>query len=283
MLTEEELSLTRDAGEVVMDVEAGEVVHRLTYGWEAPTLGLPEGDPDALRIQIIRYVARECQTEQLTELELEEWIGRAIATLERERDLTPAALADWQDVIAIAPRRKIDRLRAASRKEARQTLLFGPEAVRQAKHGTIVLDATTFANQATEPLPGRYGFQRHLYGSDRMHRLDGTPLGEEFQCAVQLDALESVELWCRNIARHPDAFLLPKAEGRFYPDFVAHLTDGRLLVVEYEGEDRATNDDTRDKDRVGRLWTAATRNADVTVFKTLHGKGPAEQIMAAIA
>jgi type III restriction enzyme len=94
VLTEEELSLTRDAGEVVLDVEAGEVVHRLTYGREAPTLGLPEGDPDALRTQIIRYVARECQTEQLTELELDEWIGRAIAALERDRGLTPAALAD---------------------------------------------------------------------------------------------------------------------------------------------------------------------------------------------
>jgi hypothetical protein len=27
---------------------------------------------------------------------------------------------------------------------------------------------------------------------------------------------------------------LPLATGRFYPDFVAHLTDGGMLVVEYK-------------------------------------------------
>ena len=107
-------------------------------------------------------------------------------------------------------------------------------------------------------------------------------MGEEFQCAVQLDALEPVEVWCRNIARHPNAFWLPKAEGRFYPDFVARLANGRLMVIEYKGEDRATNDDTRDKDRVGRLWAAATGNVYATVFKTLHGQGPAGQMMGAI-
>ena len=282
VLTEAELSLSRDTGEVVMDVEAGEVVHRLAYRSETPGLGLPEGDPDALRTQIVRYVARECRSQELVEIELEEWIGRVIAHLERDRGLSPSALADWQDVIAIALRRKITRLRAAARQSVREDMLFGVEALPRRTHGTTTLDGDAFANQATEPLPGGQRFTSHLYGADRMHRLDGKPLGEEFQCAVQLDALEEVEVWCRNIARHPDAFWLPKAEGRFFPDFVAQLTDGRLMVIEYKGEDRATNDDTRDKDRVGRLWAAATGNVYATVFKALHGKGPAEQMRAAM-
>ncbi len=282
VLSEAELTLSRDTGEVVMDVEAGEVVHRLAYRAETPGLGIPEGDLDALRIQIVRYVARECRSPELVESEVEAWIGTVIGALERDRGLTPDALADWQDVIAITLRRKIVRLRAAARRETRETMLFGATALPRATRGTIRLDGTAFANQATEPLPGGQRFSHHLYGADRMHRLDGKPLGEEFQCAVQLDALEAVEVWCRNIARHPDAFWLPKAEGRFFPDFVAGLTDGRLMVIEYKGDDRATNDDTKDKDRVGRLWAATTGNVYATVFKTLHGKGPAEQMMTAI-
>ena len=281
-LSEDELRLSRDTGEVVIDVEGGEVVHRLRYGAETPGLGLGEGDPDAQRTQIIRHIARECRSPELVEAELEAWIGTAIAALERDRGLTPSALADWQDVLAIALRRKIARLIAAARAETREAMLFAPDALPRAAQGTITLDGSAFANQATAPLPSGTRFDKHLYGADRMHRLDGAPLGEEFQCAAQLDALEAVEVWCRNIARHPDAFWLPKAEGRFYPDFVARLTDGRLMVIEYKGEDRATNEDTRDKDRVGRLWAAATGNIYATVFKTLHGQGPAGQMMGAI-
>jgi hypothetical protein len=79
-----------------MDVEAGEVVHRLAYRAEAPKLGIPEGDPDAQRTHIVRHVARECRSPELVEIELEEWIGRVVANLERDRGLDPQALADWQ-------------------------------------------------------------------------------------------------------------------------------------------------------------------------------------------
>jgi len=34
---------------------------------------------------------------------------------------------------------------------------------------------------------------------------------------------------------------------------VAELTDGRILVVEYKGEDRWSNDDSRQKRAVGEL------------------------------
>ncbi len=41
---------------------------------------------------------------------------------------------------------------------------------------------------------------------------------------------------------------------RFYPDFVAELTDGRILVVEYKGEHIADSADTREKRNLGALW-----------------------------
>ena len=59
--------------------------------------------------------------------------------------------------------------------------------------------------------------------------------GEEFRCAQAIDSLPGLRYWIRNAARDPASFWLPTAAGRFYPDFVAQLDNGRLLVVEYKG------------------------------------------------
>jgi type III restriction enzyme len=45
---------------------------------------------------------------------------------------------------------------------------------------------------------------------------------------------------------------LPTSTDRFYPDFVAELTDGRILVVEYKGQDRTDNTDSREKRNIGK-------------------------------
>ena len=87
-----------------------------------------------------------------------------------------------------------------------------------------------------------------------MPAFDGAEDGEEFQCAQALDRLEEVRFWLRSVARDPASFWLPTASDRFYPDFVAQLEDGRLLVAEYKGERDIASDDTREKQTVGALW-----------------------------
>jgi type III restriction enzyme len=59
--------------------------------------------------------------------------------------------------------------------------------------------------------------------------------GEEYECAVFIDQLDEVRYWIRNIPRRPTSFSLPTSKGRFYPDFIVLLRDGRILVVEYKG------------------------------------------------
>ena len=54
------------------------------------------------------------------------------------------------------------------------------------------------------------------------------------------------------------AFSLPTPSGNFYPDFIAELTNGKILVVEYKGEQLRTNDDSRMKNRVGLAWEKAS-------------------------
>ena len=60
--------------------------------------------------------------------------------------------------------------------------------------------------------------------------------GEEFECACYLDNLAEIKYWIRNVDRQKNAFWLQLSENKFYPDFIALLHDGRVLVVEYKGE-----------------------------------------------
>ena len=59
----------------------------------------------------------------------------------------------------------------------------------------------------------------------------------------------------RNLERQDQAALwLPTASDKFYPDFVAKLKDGRILVIEYKGEAYVTNDDSKEKKALGKLY-----------------------------
>jgi type III restriction enzyme len=66
--------------------------------------------------------------------------------------------------------------------------------------------------------------------------------------------LEKVKYWVRNIERSNYSFFLPTSTDKFYPDFVALLTDGRILAVEYKGEHLLSNDDTKEKENIGKFW-----------------------------
>src|SRR5690606_392175 len=107
----------------------------------------------------------------------------------------------------------------------------------------------------------------------------------ELACAQAIDSLREVRFWLRNVARHPASFRLPTATGFFYPDFVAELEDGRLLVVEYKGDLTAELADTDRKRAIGRKWEEVSRGKGlfILVERELDGRGPAEQLRRRIA
>lgn len=60
------------------------------------------------------------------------------------------------------------------------------------------------------------------------------------------------------MVRKPNTFWLQTAQGKFYPDFVVRLKDGRTLVVEYKGKTFAQLDSEQDKKIVGKTWAEAS-------------------------
>ena len=93
-------------------------------------------------------------------------------------------------------------------------------------------------------------FNRHFYPDVGELKSNG----EEFDCAVAIDESPAVAHWVRNLDHGDGCFRLPKSSGYFYPDFVAELTDGRILVVEYKGEHLEDMQSEQEKRDIGRLW-----------------------------
>jgi type III restriction enzyme len=125
---------------------------------------------------------------------------------------------------------------------------------------------------------GRFRFDKHYYPV--IEDLKST--GEEFECAKAIESNSQIKRWIRNLVRREQAsFRLPLANGYFYPDFVAELVDGRLLVVEYKGEVYKTNDDSREKNLVGECW--ANKSGGKCLFlmavaKDANGRNVYQQI-----
>lgn len=149
-------------------------------------------------------------------------------------------------------RERIDALYAAQLEHAHEELSRQPELfVCEDRGDEFVLDFGKLAG--AYPLTryaGDFRFGKHYDG-----RQPGVFANEEEEgCAIHLDGMDVVEFWMRNPERHP-AFSLLKSDGsNFFPDFVAKLTDGRFLAVEYKGADRATNLDSQRKAKAGELW-----------------------------
>ena len=114
----------------------------------------------------------------------------------------------------------------------------------------IIFDEQSYA--PNQPYSGSTKFDKHythLVG-------DMASTGEEFDCAVHLDRHEKVSYWIRNVEGKKSSFWLQLPHAKFYPDFVAMLTDGRILVVEYKGQHLYESEAV--KRQIGDVWADAS-------------------------
>jgi len=203
-------------------------------------------------LELARWLDRQCRRPDVRQVDMLEFCRRCVGTLLERGTFTLPTLCRAKYGLAAALKAKLSRLREQGLKDGYQLLLFAP----QAKVETSFANALAFpASGYAENIPaytGSYRFKKHFYPivRDLKHK------GEEYDCAVVLDAMPQVEWWVRNVDRQTGSFWLPLSGGKFYPDFVAKLTDGRILVVEYKGAHLAGADDAQEKQNIGALWEA---------------------------
>ncbi len=117
-----------------------------------------------------------------------------------------------------------------------------------------------------QPYKGGTDFKKHLF------RVIGDleAAGEEHECAIAIELNPNIKAWVRNPSKQPHSFWLQTSSDKFYPDFVALLNDGRVMVIEYKGAPYYTNDDSKEKRLIGDLW--ADRSNGKCLFLMIEKK-----------
>ncbi|UAW98744.1 DEAD/DEAH box helicase family protein [Halopseudomonas nanhaiensis] len=250
---------------------------------------LPGFAQDRSAADLIGWLDQEIREPSIKQPVLREWLRRAVTGLLEDRGFSLAQLLKGQFVL----RRKLGEQLLLLKKQAYdagfQQTLFSQDAelVTSAGPGyafTYPQDMALYP--ATSYYRGPYRFQKHYYpfpGGLPWKTPKGV-ITEEFDCAQAIDLLNEVDFWVRNLV-HPSQFWMPTATQRTYPDFVVKLKDGRLLVVEYKGGDRFSNNDSKEKRLIGDLWAKKSDGKGVYLMAQKHdelGRNVREQLLAAI-
>lgn len=246
---------------------------------DAAQLSLDAVPTDAAESDLVRALEPGVRREGLTQTETLAYVQRVVAHLLHERGFTLTGLLRSRFHLVRMIEQRIDTIVAKARSEGFQRLMFDGIADAQLAHDP--LQAFRFEHgryPVREAYSGAWAFKKHFYRD--IAKLKS--IGEEFECAKALDAAPEVLRWVRNLEQQPMfGFWLPTATDYFYPDFVAELVDGRVLVVEYKGDGFATNDDSREKRLVGERWAQQTGQRFAMVEKRLNGLDVAAQIRQA--
>lgn len=264
-----------------IDVDGDRVVYDTA---ETGQLRLDEVKPHADEHDLVRHIDRTCRQLDVGQAVMLKWLLAIVHHLLRDRGFSLTALVRGKFLLTEAIRREIDRRRQNAVKGVFQKALPGfSSAPVLADSFRYVFNFRPNQYPARPPFyAGRYRFKKHYYPiihDLREKRADGTP-AEEFVCARAIDTHPSVKHWVRNVEQDERfSFWLPTATDYFYPDFVAELTDGRILVVEYKGA-HLLNKDTDEKHQVGRQWERTSNGKCLFLLAVAndHGRDVAMQI-----
>ena len=270
-LTESEFSITPQGDGFLIDLDG----NRLCYSPESRTkqMTLPEIE-GWTAANLIGWLDQKLGTIDLSQLVLRDWLRRVVEYLTENRSINLSALMLVKYVLVSKLRQKIDRARSNARKQSYQHALFAPES-------RVMIDFDNgfeFKEGMYDGVPlyrGNYTFTKHFLGSKKVPAFDGKDDGEEFLCAQVIDRLPDVEFWIRNVDKHPNSFWLLLPEGKFYPDFVAVLQNGTILVVEYKGHHLLAMDETKAKRASGEFWAKNMKERGVFVMPSIPAKTPA--------
>jgi type III restriction enzyme len=230
---------------------------------------------------LIRWLDKELRQPDVRQTASLLWLRLCVGQLLQQKGFDLALLVRAKFILARKLAEKRDGCRTSAYNAGYQELLFGPNAALETsfdyafRYDPNVYPARWLYN-------GRNSFPKHFYPV--IGELESS--GEEFSCAMALDAQSGLKTWVRNLALQPDSsFWLQTSTDRFYPDFVAELLDGRVLVVEYKGNDYATNDDSKEKRLLGEVWEKKSSGRALflmAVKKDERGLGVHDQIKAKI-
>ena len=233
-------------------------------------------------LELARWLNRQCQNQEIKHEVMLEFCRRCVKSLLDRGSIPLPTLCRAKYGLAAALKAKLIRLREKGLRDGYQLLLFAPDAKVQTSFDySHEFPASGYA-EGIPACNSTYRFKKHFY--PQVRGLE--PRGEEYECAIALDMTPQVEWWVRNVDRQKGSFGLLTSKDKFYPDFVAKLKDGRILVVEYKGQHLASGDDAREKENIGALWEAKSGGKALFLMAVKvddQGRDVQRQIQAKIA
>jgi len=266
-LTKDEFRIDESAEVYLADIEGEKVTIRFAGRGDQLELGglVTEIDQVGLVANLAHNLHADVGSETMAAGAFVGYLQRAVNDLLARDDMDLARLIRSRFVLEKVLRERLNRARQAAYGAAMQQVLFPDESGRSGSAGTSVARVVADLRMHGFRFRSEYPAGR-LYEGGRRFRKHYYPLvaqmnAEEVACALELDKHPRVEYWVRNLERNlSHAFSLPTSKDWFYPDFVAQLEDGRLLVVEYKGAHLLTNEDTQEKAAIGQTWARLSGN-----------------------
>ena len=256
-LTEAELSVELNVGErVSVDVtDRGGVriggveeviVRQLSF--------VAEGD-DWSKTELVRWLDGELHHggafAGLPKAQSQAWLLRVVDALVMERKADLPILVRKRHELADAVIRRISAHGRQQVRAAANLLITGqsPRQLETSMDMPLVLAEQDYCPY--RQYRGMFSLPKHAF------TLIGEMGDEESQCAKRVNDHSNVKRWVRNLT-HESAggFSLPLSPGRFFPDFIAELLDGRVVIIEYKGGHLAQRPEELHKEAVGTLWEA---------------------------
>ncbi|HRK98635.1 MAG TPA: DEAD/DEAH box helicase family protein [Alphaproteobacteria bacterium] len=257
-LTKDHFTVDDKAKQYVADIAGQKIVIKSLN--ETEQLNLDGIRTDMTDQDLARWLDRKLRAIDIKQEHLLEYLRKTIRDLLARDDLDMPKLVRGKFILEKVLRERINAARMKAYEKGYQTCMFGPDAI-----ATVEPAAFSFTFPADYPAnllyEGPIGFDKHFY--PRM----GIMNGEEAECAQAIDRNPLIKFWVRNLERQPQhAFWLPTSTDKFYPDFVAQLNDGRLLVIEYKGGHLA-GEDTQEKELIGKVWAEKSGNLFLMAWK----------------
>jgi len=280
-LDKDEFSIHETAHGFEIDLDGNRLTYR--FAGEQEQLSLNVDVEGWTQEALVLWLDKQVRQPDVGQAERVKWLSNLTTYLINTRGLHVSALMRCKFILARKIRDKIDSIRRHERNSVYQARLFEPGAKPEISFKTAFVFHDGMY-QGERRYRGRWQPSKHFLGPHAVPAFDGADDGEENQCAQTLDSLPEVKFWVRNVSRHRDSFWLPTATDKFYPDFVAQLEDGRLLVVEYKGARDAESSDTKEKRLVGELWQRASngKGVFVVVERSVNGKDMRQQLLTVI-
>ncbi|MEG9482247.1 DEAD/DEAH box helicase family protein [Mannheimia sp. HC-2023] len=223
---------------------------RVSYHFNQQQLSFSDDWLELTEQDFIRWLDKQVRLTDIPQPIMLRFLQLLISDLLKNVEITLTQLVQHKFALARAISDLINRYRALAQKNCYQQTLFGDN-----EEVEICLNEQyqfSFTPEKLAPQPpfyvGRYKFNKHYFA--QIEELKAS--GEEFDCAVAIDSLPQVKYWVRNPVKR--GFSLPLAHQNFYPDFIVELIDGRILIVEYKGEQLKSNEDSKEKALIGNLW-----------------------------